>query len=184
MLRVGNLRLSLAMRSKFIWSPQACSSGSHSVNTEKYLNLVEMHFSCNKVVSKTQTQSTMSQILNLFLLSMILTGANAFFSSTSTQVTGRCTGRAINYLISIPNLQDCLEACDNDERCCYFSHHKSDDRHPYHNHCLLFSAGHCDLEDLIYSGAQSHWFSGSRTLASSRCPRLGTHMTLLRNGSS
>ena len=122
----------------------------------------------------------MSHILKLFLLSILLNGATSFPSSTTTQKIGRCSGRAVNYLISIPSLQECVEACDNDERCCHYSHHKSEASLPYHNHCLLFSAEQCHVSDLIYSGARSHWVSGSRTKASVRCPHSSVHMMLLR----
>ena len=128
----------------------------------------------------------MSQILNLFLLSILLTNVTSFPSSTNIQRNGRCRGRAVNYLVSVPSLQGCVEACDHDERCCHYSHHKSVVSHPYHDHCLLFSAEDCDVTDLMYSDVlRSHWVSGSRTKASARCPHSTTttpplHLMLLR----
>ena len=126
----------------------------------------------------------MSQILDLFLLLILLARASSFPSSTTPQKTGRCRGGALNYLVSVSSLQGCVEACDNDKRCCYCSYHKSHASHPNHEVCLLFSAGQCDLEDLMDSEAQSQWVSDSRNLGSSRCPRFGNQITLVRDGSS
>ena len=122
----------------------------------------------------------MSQILNLFLLLILLARASSFPSSTTPQKTGRCRGGALNYLVSVSSLQGCVEACDNDKRCHHYSHHMSDASHPYHEHCLLFSSGNCDLNDLMYSGPQSHWISGRRTKALVKCPHSTVHMMLLQ----
>ena len=123
----------------------------------------------------------MSHILNLFLLSILLTGVTSFPSSTNIQSSGRCRGRAVNYLVSVPSLRGCVEACDDDERCCHYSHHKSEVSHPYHDHCLLYSAEDCDVTDLMYSDVlRSHWVSGSRTKTSVRCPHSSVHLMLLR----
>ena len=127
----------------------------------------------------------MSQILNLFLLSMFLSGAFPCPRKTSPQVQlGRCRGGPINYLESVPSLQDCFDACNSDERCWHFSYHRSDASQPNHEVCLLFSAGQCDLENLMDSEALPQWVSGGRTVVPSRCPRFGNQITLVRDGRS
>ena len=60
----------------------------------------------------------------------------------------RCGGIATNFLVSISSHQDCLDACNRDDRCCHYSHHKGEASHPDHNTCYLFSSGDCDMEDL------------------------------------
>ena len=123
----------------------------------------------------------MSLLLNIFLSCILLVSADFFSSSTTIPRSGRCRGRAVNYLVSVPSLQSCLDACNDDERCCHYSHHRSDASHPWHDHCLLFSAEECDVTDLMYS-AHGHWVTGGRTRASSRCPHMEVHMVLLRGG--
>ena len=121
----------------------------------------------------------MSLILNLFLLSILVSGATSFPSSTTNQRSGRCRGSAVNYLVSVSSLRECVEACDKDERCCHYSHHKSVASHQDHEHCLLFGAEACDVSDLMYTSS-GHWITGLRTQASVSCPHTGVHMVLLR----
>ena len=33
------------------------------------------------------------------------------------------SGRAVNYLVSVPGLRGCVEACESDLRCCQYSYH-------------------------------------------------------------
>ena len=122
----------------------------------------------------------MSLFLNIFLSCIILVGASFFSSSTNSPRSGRCRGSAVNYLISVPSIQNCLDACNYDERCCHYSHHRSHASHPDHHNCFLFSAEECDVTDLMYS-AHGHWVTGDRTRASSRCPYTGVYMVLLRS---
>ena len=113
----------------------------------------------------------MSLIRNIFFCLILLGGASSFPNPPSSH--GRCGGEAVNYLVSVSSHRDCLDACNNDERCCYYSHHRSDESHPDHDNCYLYSATECDTEDLIYSEPGSDWRTGdrSRTEFSSLCPR-------------
>ncbi len=122
----------------------------------------------------------MSLILNLFLISILMAAATSFPSSTANhQRSGRCRGEAVNYHVSVSHLRDCVEACDKDERCCYYSLHRSVASHPDHNHCLLFRAEECDVTDLMYSGS-GHWVTGHRTKAAVTCPHSRVQMPLFR----
>ena len=114
----------------------------------------------------------MSLIHNVFFCWSLLGGATlSLFLFPPSH--GRCRGEAVNYLVSVSSLRDCLDACNNDERCCHYSHHQSDESHPDHNNCYLYSAMECDTEDLIYSEPWSGWLTGDRSRRefSSRCPR-------------
>ena len=114
-------------------------------------------------------------IANLLFL-IVLASAASFPSPISSPRSGRCRGGAINYLVSVSSLQSCVEACDNDERCCHYSHHMSGEAsHPIQDLCLLFSANECNIEDLVLRGPRSKWVTGDRTTASSRCPHFGDH---------
>ena len=121
----------------------------------------------------------MSLILNIFLVSILLAAATSFPASTANQRPGRCRGQAVNYHVSVTNLRDCVEACDKDERCCYYSLHQSVASHPDHNHCLLFRAEECDVADLMYS-ANGHWVTGHRTKVAVSCPHSRVQMPLFR----
>ena len=124
--------------------------------------------------------TNMSMIANLLFL-IVLASAASFPSPTSSPRSGRCRGGAINYLVSVSSLQSCVEACDNDDRCCHYSHHKSGEAsHPVQDLCLLFSANECNIEDLVLHGSRSSWVTGDRTTATSRCPYFGIHMVHLR----
>ena len=122
----------------------------------------------------------MSLLLKHFLFSILLVSVSTFPSSTTNQRVGRCRGGAVNYLVSVSSLRGCVEACDRDERCCHYSYHRSEPSHPDHTHCFLYSSEACDINNLMYSGSRSHWVSGLRTAASTRCPHSGVHMVLLR----
>ena len=78
----------------------------------------------------------------------------------------RCQGSAVNYLISISSHQGCLDACNRDDRCSYYSHLSSDDSHPDHNTCYLFTSEECDMEKLLLDECRcrySQWRTGKRT---------------------
>ena len=60
------------------------------------------------------------------------------------------SGKAVNYLVSVPGPRGCLEACEEDQRCCNYSYHQSKPGHPDHATCYLFRFGECDMEDLMY----------------------------------
>ena len=49
-------------------------------------------------------------------------------------------GEVINYLVSVPSLRGCHDACEADRRCCCYSHNSSGPSHPAHNTCLLYSS--------------------------------------------
>ena len=108
----------------------------------------------------------MSLIRNIFFCWILLGGVSSFPNPPSSH--GRCRGEAVNYLVSVPmsSLGDCRDACNNDERCCYYSHHKSDASHPDHDNCFIYSAMECDIEDLMDSDPWSGWLTGDRT----QCP--------------
>ena len=84
---------------------------------------------------------------------------------------GRCGGIATNFLVSISSHQDCLDACNRDDRCCDYSHHKGEAAHPDHNTCYLFSSGECDMEDLMIDVNKRQWRTGKRTTVSRQCKR-------------
>ena len=71
---------------------------------------------------------------------------------------------AINFLVSVSSLSECQEACDNDQRCCHYSYHRSEASHPDHQTCYLF--GVCD--QLVYTEWPA-WTTGTRTTISPRC---------------
>ena len=77
---------------------------------------------------------------------------------------------AVNFFVSVSSLRGCLDACNNDVRCCHYSYHRSDTTHPDHENCYLFSSRMCDTEDLLYDEGPHHWRTGSRTRLSFRCP--------------
>ena len=97
----------------------------------------------------------------LALLSLVL---NISSHPLSHQKQGRCAGRAVNYLVSVPSLRECHKACETDERCCHYSYHRSQRGHPDHENCFLYSSGACDINSLILRDHHSHWRTGWRAL--------------------
>ena len=69
-------------------------------------------------------------------------------------------GRAINYLVSVPSLRACHQACRDDEECCYFSYHRSQPDHPDHENCFLFSWENCGLFNLRLTERRENWRTG------------------------
>ena len=75
---------------------------------------------------------------------------------------------AVNFLVSVSKVSGCQEACNNDQRCCHYSYHRSEASHPDHQACYLFSSGVCDTEHLMYT-ERPQWRTGTRTTLSPRC---------------
>ena len=92
----------------------------------------------------------------LILLSVVF---NVSSHPLSHQKQGRCAGRAVNYLVSIPSLRECHKACETDERCCHYSYHSSEEGG---HHCFLYSQEQCDINNLLDDEAHSHWRTGWR----------------------
>ena len=74
------------------------------------------------------------------------------------------TGKAVNYLVSVPSFRKCHDACVSDKRCCHYSYHRSQRGHPDHENCFLYSSGACDINSLILRDYHSHWRTGWRAL--------------------
>ena len=69
-------------------------------------------------------------------------------------------GEAINYMVSVPSLRGCHDACEADQRCCHYSYHTSQASHPAHDSCLLYSSEECDVTNLMLDDHDSHWKTG------------------------
>ena len=104
--------------------------------------------------------------VNYIIISSIVTEKSSKIKFNLLIHWFRCRGSAVNYLISITSHQGCLDACNRDDRCSYYSHLRSVASHPDHNTCYLFTSENCDMEDLMLDECRcrySQWRTGRRT---------------------
>ena len=104
----------------------------------------------------------MTKMFTFFTLLLVSIVFHVRSHPLSHQKQGRCAGTAVNYFRSVPSFRDCHKACENDERCCHYSYHGSDEGHHHHQHCFLYSSDECDINSLMISGHQDHWRTGWR----------------------
>ena len=126
-----------------------------SINTSNPLNKdTSTVFEENQLIIHITKMCTF--FYTILLLSVVF---NVSSHPLSHQKHGRCAGRALNYLVSIPSLRECHNACETDERCCHYSHHESEEGG---HHCFLYSREQCDINSLLDDEAHSHWRTGWR----------------------
>ena len=97
----------------------------------------------------------MGSIFNLLLLLSVV--FNVSSHPLSHQKHGRCAGSAVNYLVSVPTFRECHKACYDDERCCHYSYHESEEGG---HHCFLYNTEQCDINNLLIDAAHAHWRTG------------------------
>ena len=78
-------------------------------------------------------------------------------ATSTNQKRGKCSGSALNFFRYVVSLDDCIEKCDNDIRCSYYSYHFKEDG-PHHAHCYLYSESECST--VRYDQEGSHWSYG------------------------
>ena len=97
----------------------------------------------------------MVSISTLLLLQLVV--FNVSSHPLSHQKHGRCAGSAVNYFVSVPTFRECHKACENDERCCHYSYHASEEGG---HHCFLYNTEQCDINNLLTDAAHDHWRTG------------------------
>ena len=142
------------------------------------INRINTSNPLNKETSTIYRSRQMTKMRTFFsTLSLLSLVFNVSSHPLSHQKQGRCAGRAVNYLVSIPSLRECHKACETDERCCHYSYHNSEEGG---HHCFLYSQEQCDINNLLDDEAHSHWRTGWRGHCSQQSIFNRTRKTIVR----